>query len=342
LRNSLHCDSHIPQPKAPHPPHPLTNAASPVSEAMVTQKRTPRPHNTAGKAEHLDEFIRTDSNTIKSKLNPLASFKNLKLGIYRLLIAGWIIIPLVVGLIATVISDSDDKSTIFTVTLIFTIPGYYLLARLSAWVILGFKKDNPEFQTSDVKLEENIVTIESLEAKNEIVQLEYKPKSFYFSILLIIFFVISISFIFMLFDQISNYKDSNTKLNEKIITLIDDLKFEKWNYKINSLVGSKTASEECDIDYELDVENKLDIPVRIYISRPFKTDSEIKWEQFSDFYWQLESGYSGKLSLENNTLKVGGYRYYITDLEGNFIVGSPKRPVYGVISDNTFHGLRIY
>jgi hypothetical protein len=31
---------------------------------MVTQKRTPRPHNTAGKAEHLDEFIRTDSNTL--------------------------------------------------------------------------------------------------------------------------------------------------------------------------------------------------------------------------------------------------------------------------------------
>ncbi len=64
LRNSLHCDSHIPQPKAPHPPHPLPNAASPVPEAMVTQRSTPRPHNTSGKPEHLDELRRTDSNTL--------------------------------------------------------------------------------------------------------------------------------------------------------------------------------------------------------------------------------------------------------------------------------------
>jgi hypothetical protein len=31
---------------------------------MVTQKRTPRPHNTSGKPEHLDELIRTDSNIL--------------------------------------------------------------------------------------------------------------------------------------------------------------------------------------------------------------------------------------------------------------------------------------
>lgn len=285
----------------------------------------------------------TNPTKQENRLNPLNQFKKLPQGSYRLIVAGWIIIPLLASAIAAGISrDSNDA---FLATLIFSIPIYYLLARLGAWVVLGFKNDKPpQTTTLNAQPEDSQEILQSQTTEAEIVKSEndIKPKSFYLSIILMIFLFISTAFIIVLFDQISNYRIANDESNEKIRTLNDEIKYEQTKYQIHSLVGSKTESEECSLDFELTVENKLDFPIRLYISRPIKNSLTIQWEQFSDTFWLLEPGYNGQLTLDDKTLTVSGYRYYITDTDGNFIIGSPKRPVYTSIVDNILQGLKIY
>lgn len=292
------------------------------------------------------QTLSTSDNTIskkENKLNPLNQFKKLPQGAYRLIIAGWIIIPIAASAIAAGISRNSDDA--FLATLIFSIPIYYLLARLGAWVFLGFKIDKPVTDNpNEIPAEKQEVSLTAAPSV-EIVNTgeETKPNSFYFSIILTIFLFIAFAFIGVLFNQISNYRIASNESNEKIKILNENIKSEQSKYQIYSLVGSKTASEECTIDYELTVENQLNIPIRLYISQPINANSTIKWEPFADSFWLLEPGYSGKLiTSDNKTLTVAGYRYFITDTDGNFIIGSPKRPVYTSIMDNILQGLKIY
>ena len=68
----------------------------------------------------------------------LNSFKKLPLGYYRLLIASWVLLPLLSAIIAASISRDDDA---FFGMLIIGIVIYYLIARLVVWVYEGFKND---------------------------------------------------------------------------------------------------------------------------------------------------------------------------------------------------------
>lgn len=62
---------------------------------------------------------------------PLKQFKKLPQGYYRLLIVGWIIVPIIV-------SSLDSKSNMLP-NLVAGIVIYYILARFVVWIYLGFK-----------------------------------------------------------------------------------------------------------------------------------------------------------------------------------------------------------
>ena len=284
----------------------------------------------------------------ENNYNPLKQFKNLPQGTYRLIIAGWIILPLIASSIVAGFSHryADEN---FVGTLILSIPIYYVLARLGSWVYLGFQNDKPKInelhESSIVPLEllkENEPEKEANEAGNT-----SRPKSFHLSIILTFILLILIAFIVVLLNQIINYRTASDGMNDKIKKLNGDIKtvveYEQYKYKLNSLIGSKIESETCAVKLELDVENKLNIPVRLYISRP-RTDNNnnIRWEPFIDFYWILQPGFSGTLNDTNKeTLSVKGYRYYVTDTDGNPMLGSRNRPVYTSICENIL-GLKIY
>lgn len=75
-------------------------------------------------------------------MNLLKPFKKLPKGYYRLLIAGWIIIPLLVTIILTANASRTTKDIFPVVILIFVVFVYYILARFGVWIYEGFKEQD--------------------------------------------------------------------------------------------------------------------------------------------------------------------------------------------------------
>ncbi len=68
----------------------------------------------------------------------LKQFKKLPQGYYRLLMVGWIVLPLLAASIAA--SNSDDDAT-FGAVFLPSIPLYYVLARFGVWIYDGFNEN---------------------------------------------------------------------------------------------------------------------------------------------------------------------------------------------------------
>lgn len=68
----------------------------------------------------------------------LKQFKKLPQGYYRLLIVGWIILPILAGIVAESSSRFNNGGD-FLGALIVGILFYYILARLGIWIYDGFK-----------------------------------------------------------------------------------------------------------------------------------------------------------------------------------------------------------
>lgn len=69
----------------------------------------------------------------------LKQFKELPQGYYRLLIVGWIVLPILAGIIAESSGSNYSNGSNFLGALILGIPIYYVLARLGIWIYDGFK-----------------------------------------------------------------------------------------------------------------------------------------------------------------------------------------------------------
>lgn len=74
-----------------------------------------------------------------SSMSLLEPFKKLPQGYYRLVIVGWIVLPLTFAGIAYAATEQRPEESFFAF-LLFGIPIYYVLARFGIWVYDGFKK----------------------------------------------------------------------------------------------------------------------------------------------------------------------------------------------------------
>lgn len=267
--------------------------------------------------------IKKQNITISNSKNSFSltnQFKKIPKGIYRIIIVGWIILPVIMCIIVSFKSFSHNILENTIIAFFSCIFIYYLLVSLSIWVYLGFQKEEslPEnTEISEIPIDNNNA--------NSI--------SKYASIILSFFLFLSVLIILTLFDQISYFRVAKDKQAKQVKALNESIITESLSYKIHSLVGSKTESENYTTSYlELTVENKLNIPVNISISRVNIKGENIKWENFNT--WTLEPNYRGSLSIDNEILKVGGYCYYVMDKNGSPILGSEKRPVYTTIFEN--------
>ena len=68
----------------------------------------------------------------------LKTFKELPLGYNRLIIVGWIFLPLLFASIGASLNDQEPEQIFFNI-MVFGIPIYYILARLGIWIYKGFK-----------------------------------------------------------------------------------------------------------------------------------------------------------------------------------------------------------
>lgn len=70
----------------------------------------------------------------------LQPFKKLPEGYYRLVMVGWLILPLLIAAIGAGMEERQQGPTFFALFII-CIPIYYVAVRLIIWIYDGFKKD---------------------------------------------------------------------------------------------------------------------------------------------------------------------------------------------------------
>lgn len=76
----------------------------------------------------------------KSSINPLLQLQKLPKGIYRLLIVGWLILPLIFCLLLGAYDFYYKFSEVIISLIVFAIL-YYILVRMGIWVYFGFQED---------------------------------------------------------------------------------------------------------------------------------------------------------------------------------------------------------
>lgn len=70
-----------------------------------------------------------------------SAFKEMPKGIYRLILVGSFLIPLIVGIVLEM-NDSWSDGEVFLATFIFGFLIYWILARIGIWIYQGFKEDS--------------------------------------------------------------------------------------------------------------------------------------------------------------------------------------------------------
>jgi uncharacterized RDD family membrane protein YckC len=89
-----------------------------------------------------EETDKKDAEVPKTSnfFNPLNELKKLPTGIYRLLLVGWLILPLIVAFISGSAANDDEGGT-FLGALICSVVIYYIFVRLGIWVYFGFREE---------------------------------------------------------------------------------------------------------------------------------------------------------------------------------------------------------
>ena len=71
----------------------------------------------------------------------LSAFKELPKGIYRLILVGSFLLPLILGIVLET-NDSWSHGRVFLETFILGFIIYWILARIGIWIYQGFKEDS--------------------------------------------------------------------------------------------------------------------------------------------------------------------------------------------------------
>ncbi len=184
------------------------------------------------------------------------------------------------------------------------------------------------------------------QAENKEPKQAVRPVSFYLSLLFFIIILCAVCFIYLFSRQIDSDKLEIKSLIDQKDKLDSELKACQQEIKEVPYLTNEYFASLCTITEEIYVHNKLEIPIRIFISLPVITnaDEPIQWEEFNDQYYLLEPAYNGTLQNDktNSTLKSNVIRYFLTDKKGNAIAGSKEHPIYYSPCTNKGRGIILY